>query len=105
MGSDTNAGVGLADVVEYTDPICSWAWGTEPKLRLLQWRHGHRMTWRTVMGGLVGDASNGRSDWDAVRAAEPMQAYWRRSSHYTRQPYPMPMHRMARSTDPAGRSR
>ena len=94
----------IVAVTEYTDPICSWAWGTEPKLRLLQWRHGQRMEWRTVMGGLVGDASNRSDDWDAARAAEPMQAYWRRSSHYTGQPYPMPMHRMARSTDPAGRA-
>lgn len=91
-------------VTEYTDPICSWAWGSEPKLRLLQWRHGHRLTWRVVMGGLVGDASQGKADWDASRAAGPMSNYWRRSSAYTGQPYPMPMHRMARSTDPAGRA-
>ena len=91
-------------VTEYTDPVCSWAWGTEPKLRRLQWRHGARMDWRVVMGGLVGDASQRRDDWDAVRAAEPMSAYWRRTSTYTGQPYPMPMHRMARSTDPAGRA-
>ncbi len=94
----------LAEVVEYTDPICSWAWGTEPKLRLLQWRYGDRMSWRVVMGGLVHDASAGRVDWDPVRAAEPMSNYWRRSSAYTGQPYPMPMRRMARSTDPAGRA-
>jgi protein-disulfide isomerase-like protein with CxxC motif len=93
---------GTIDVIEYTDPICSWAWGTEPKLRLLQWRHGHRLQWRVVMGGLVGDASGGRADWDPVSAAAPMSAYWRRSSAYTGQPYPFPMHRMARSTDPAG---
>lgn len=92
------------EVVEYTDPICSWAWGTEPKLRLLQWRYGHRLSWRVVMGGLVHDASEGRADWDPARAAEPMSKYWRRSSAYTGQPYPMPMHRMARSTDPAGRA-
>ena len=92
------------EVVEYTDPICSWAWGTEPKLRRMQWRHGHRLTWRVVLGGLIGDASQRRSDWDPVRAAEPMSEYWRRSSAYTGQPYPMPMHRMARSTDPAGRA-
>lgn len=91
-----------ADVVEYTDPICSWAWGTEPKLRLLQWRYGRHLRWRVVLGGLVHDASGGRDDWDPIRAAEPMQKYWRRSSAYTGQPYPMPMHRMARSTDPAG---
>jgi uncharacterized protein (TIGR03086 family) len=68
----------------------------------LQWRHGHRLQWRVVMGGLVGDASGGGADWDPVRAAAPMSAYWRRSSAYTGQPYPFPMHRMARSTDPAG---
>lgn len=94
----------LVEVVEYTDPICSWAWGTEPKLRLLQWRHGHRMTWRVVMGGLVGDASKRRADWDPVSAAGPMSAYWRQTSAYTAQPYPKPMYRMARSTDPAGRA-
>ena len=92
------------EVVEYSDPICSWAWGTEPKLRLLQWRHGHRLDWRVVMGGLVGDASQRRADWDAVRAAEPMSQYWRRTHTYTGQPYPVPMRRMARSTDPAGRA-
>ncbi len=92
----------IADVIEYTDPICSWAWGTEPKLRLLQWRYGARVRWRVVLGGLVHDASRGRDDWDPVQAAEPMQKYWRRSSAHTGQPYPMPMHRMARSTDPAG---
>ena len=94
----------MVEVVEYTDPICSWAWGTEPKLRLLQWRHGHRMTWRVVMGGLVGDASRGRDNWDPHLAARPMSAYWRQTSVHTAQPYPIPMHRMARSTDPAGRA-
>ena len=53
----------MAEVTEYTDPICSWAWGTEPKLRLLQWRPGHRLSWRVAMGGLVGDAANGGADW------------------------------------------
>jgi len=31
------------EVVEYTDPWCSWAWGTEPKLRRLRWRWGDRL--------------------------------------------------------------
>ncbi len=96
--------VALVEVVEYTDPICSWAWGSEPKLRLLRWRHGHRCDWRTVMGGLVGDATRGRADWDPIRAAGPMSAYWKQTSGYTGQPYPFPMRRMARSTDPAGRA-
>jgi uncharacterized protein (TIGR03086 family) len=100
---DVDAGA-LIEVTEHTDPICSWAWGTEPKLRLLRWRYDHRLVWRVVMGGLVGDASGGRADWDPVLAARPMSAYWRRTTAYTGQPYPSPMHRMARSTDPAGRA-
>jgi putative protein-disulfide isomerase len=37
----------------YTDPACSWSWGTEPKLRRLIWEFGDelRITW--VMGGLA----------------------------------------------------
>ena len=37
----------------YTDPACSWSWGTEPKLRRLMWEFGDelRITW--VMGGLA----------------------------------------------------
>lgn len=104
MPSNSESRAVTVSVTEYTDPICSWAWGTEPKLRLLRWRHGHRMTWRTVMGGLIGDATNGRADWDPVLAAKPMQVYWRQTNRYTGQPYPVPMRRMARSTDPAGRA-
>lgn len=37
----------------YTDPACSWSWGTEAKLRRLMWEFGDelRITW--VMGGLA----------------------------------------------------
>lgn len=93
----------LVAVTEYTDPVCSWAWGTEPKLRRLRWRHGHRTAWRRVLGGLIGDAASGRADWDPITAAEPMERYWKRVSEHTGQPYPKPMRRMLRSTDPAGR--
>ena len=92
------------EVVEYTDCVCSTAWGAEPLLRRLDWRHGHHLTWRRVMGGLVGDASTGKEGWDRVSAAEPMRAYWKRVWRLTDMPYPNPMHLMLRSTDPAGRA-
>ncbi len=37
----------------YTDPACSWSWGSEPKLRLLQWEFGDQLAFRWVMGGLA----------------------------------------------------
>lgn len=90
------------EVVEYTDCVCSTAWGAEPLLRRLDWRHGQHLTWRKVMGGLVGNAATGKPDWNRVGAAEPMRAYWKRVWRLTGMPYPNPMHIMLQSTDPAG---
>jgi len=65
------------EVVEYTDPWCSWAWGTEPKLRRLRWRYGDRLDWRTVVGDLVADRAVTRPDFDATLAAPKTATYWR----------------------------
>ena len=92
------------EVVEYTDCVCSTAWGAEPLLRRLDWRHGHHLTWRKVQGGLVGNAAAGKENWDRIGAAEPMRAYWRRVWKLTGMPYPNPMRIMLQSTDPAGRA-
>lgn len=92
------------EVTEYTDAVCSTAWGAEPLLRRLDWRYGQHLKWRKVMGGLVGDAakSSGRADWNRVGAAIPMQAYWKRVWALTGMPYPHPMRLMLQSTDPLG---
>ena len=90
------------EATEYTDAVCSTAWGAEPLLRRLDWRHGHHLTWRRVMGGLVGDAARGKEAWDRIGAAEPMRAYWKRVWHLTGMPYPNPMKLMLKSTDPLG---
>jgi len=37
----------------YTDPACSWSWGTEPKLRRLMWEFGDQLAFTWVMGGLA----------------------------------------------------
>ncbi len=92
------------EVVEYTDCVCSTAWGAEPLLRRLDWRHGHHLTWRKVMGGLVGNAATGKDSWDRISAAEPMRAYWKRVWRLTGMPYPNPMRLMLQSTDPAGQA-
>ena len=90
------------EITEYTDAVCSTAWGAEPLLRRLDWRHGHHLAWRKVMGGLVGNAATGKEDWDRVSAAEPMRAYWKRVWKLTGMPYPNPMILMLQSTDPLG---
>lgn len=92
------------DVVEFTDPGCSWAWGTEPKLRLLQWRFSDRLSWRRVLGGLVGDMNNTVENFDPVRAAKRYIPYWREVYTHTGMSYPTALEWMYWSTEPAGRA-
>jgi predicted DsbA family dithiol-disulfide isomerase len=91
----------VVDVVEYTDPGCSWAWGSEPKLRRLRWRHGARLRWRRVMGGLVGDMARYLDGFDAAAAAPGFARYWERVAATTGMPHPAQLAWMYRSTEPA----
>ena len=77
------------EVVEYTDPWCSWAWGTEPKLRRLRWRWGSRLEWRTVMGDLVPDRKATDPSFDPVAAAPRMAKYWEVVHGHTGMPWPV----------------
>jgi predicted DsbA family dithiol-disulfide isomerase len=98
-------GMQTIDVVEFTDPGCSWAWGTEPKLRALRWRFGDRVRWRRVMGALVGDMENlVDGAYDPVRLAQRYGGYWEQVGGYTGMPYPAKLPRMYRSTEPACRA-
>ena len=76
------------EVVEYTDVMCSWAWGSEPKLRLLRWRYEDRCDWRLVMGGLVGDLTK-KPNWDPVGRAPRLSEYWSVVAGHTGSPYPV----------------
>ncbi len=79
----------MIEVIEYTDPCCSWAWGTEPKLRRLRWRYGEQLMWRTVMGGLVGDASAAYENLTDAEAGQRLARYWSRVTDHTSMPYPV----------------
>jgi putative protein-disulfide isomerase len=41
------------EVRYYTDPACTWSWGSEPVLRRLAWEFDESLRWRPVMGGLA----------------------------------------------------
>jgi len=78
----------MVEVVEYTDPWCSWAWGTEPKLRLLRWRWGDRLAWRTVMGDLVPDRRERDPSFDPAAVAPRTARYWQGVHGHTGMPWP-----------------
>jgi predicted DsbA family dithiol-disulfide isomerase len=90
------------EVVEYTDPLCSIAWGTEPYKRRLQWRFGGKLTWRVVMAGLCRDNSTVKmfQPWDPYEAGQIYLKIWKRVTGITGMPYPEDLQYMALTTDP-----
>ncbi|WP_064607811.1 DsbA family protein [Photobacterium sp. J15] len=45
----------IIEIICYTDPYCTWCWGSEPILRKLKEQYGEQIHIRYVMGGLVED--------------------------------------------------
>jgi len=45
----------IVEIIEFTDPICTWCWGSEPLLRKLETVYGDQLKIKFVMGGLVED--------------------------------------------------
>jgi len=43
------------EVLAFTDPVCTWCWGSEPMLRKLETWYDGQVRIRYVMGGLVED--------------------------------------------------
>ena len=90
------------EIVEYTDPLCSIAWGTEPYKRLLKWRFDNLVTWRPVMAGLCRDNSTVKmfQPWKPYDAGQLYLKVWKRVTGITGMPYPEGLQYMALSTDP-----
>lgn len=71
-----------AEVTEYTDPYCTWCWGSEPILRKIQAVYGDQVEISFKMGGLVPsikefyDSFNdiGGADWHRQVAAHWLEA-------------------------------
>ena len=43
------------EVLAFTDPVCTWCWGSEPVMRKVATWYGDAVRIRYVMGGLVDD--------------------------------------------------
>src|SRR5215204_1689426 len=60
-----------AIVTYYTDPACSWSWGSEPKLRRLMWEFGDELRFTWVMGGLARSYGTGYRDSESGVGSGP----------------------------------
>ena len=43
------------EMLAFTDPVCTWCWGSKPVVRKLETWYGEHVRIRYVMGGLVKD--------------------------------------------------
>jgi protein-disulfide isomerase-like protein with CxxC motif len=95
------------EIVEYTDPLCPWAWGSEPVFRRLREiletdLASGRASWRHVFGVLFDD--------DDEPAPDPgVETRWYHRhlaeiSGHTGAPYPAVLERVARTSRPASRA-
>ncbi|WP_037915297.1 DsbA family oxidoreductase [Actinacidiphila yeochonensis] len=95
------AAAGPLEVVEFTDPLCPWAWGSEPAFRLLRAALAGRARFRRVYGMLFDDGDDPAPDpaaetaWYARHVAE--------ISATTGAPYAARLRRVAASSWPAAR--
>jgi predicted DsbA family dithiol-disulfide isomerase len=72
-------------ITAFTDPACTWCWGSEPMLRAVETRYGEQVQVRPVMGGLVKDirafmdTANGIGG-GAERSNAQIAAHWLEAS-------------------------
>jgi putative protein-disulfide isomerase len=77
-----NSSKPVLELVQYTDPYCTWCWGSEPILRRIKVVFGGQVKQRFVAGGLVRDMRQffdgtndiGGPNWYAAVAAHWLEA-------------------------------
>lgn len=76
-------------IISFTDPYCTWCWGSEPILRKIQEVYGAQVSINFVMGGLVEDMRN-FSDPGAGIGGElwykQVAEHWAEASHRHKMP-------------------
>lgn len=73
------------EIIEFTDPFCTWCWGAEPVLKKLKTRLGERLAVRFIMGGLVRDIGDFHDSWnkiggDPLLSNQGIAAHWLEAS-------------------------
>jgi protein-disulfide isomerase-like protein with CxxC motif len=86
-------------VTEYTDPLCPWAWGSQPVLRRLRRALGPGTRWRVVFGILFDDDDDEPPDERAETAW--YHEHLREIAATTGAPWPATLERVARTSWPS----
>jgi len=73
------------EIIEFTDPVCTWCWGSEPVLRTLEARYADKIKIGFIMGGLVKDItafydSHNEIGGDPELSNQNIAAHWLEAS-------------------------
>lgn len=68
------------EVIYYTDPYCTWCWGSEPILRHLEIVFGEQLKLTYKMGGLVEDIDDFYDPTNDIRSMEQVAPHWLEAS-------------------------
>lgn len=71
----------LLEIIEFTDPVCTWCWASEPVLRALKARYGEQLDISFVMSGLVKDIRN-FDDVDHAIGGDPSDSNKQIAQHW-----------------------
>lgn len=64
------------EIVYFTDPWCTWCWGSEPILRRIKEEYGDQVKITYVMGGLVENIDNFYDPVNRISSAEQVAPHW-----------------------------
>ena len=75
----------VIEIIEFTDPVCTWCWGSEPVLRKLETRFGEQVKISFVMAGLVKDITSFYDSYndiggDTARSNANIAKHWLEAS-------------------------
>lgn len=95
--STTDTASEQATITQYTDPMCTWCWGSEPILRRLRTAFGEQLQVRYVMGGLIEDFEEFYDPTNDISEPGDVAPHWAEASEQ----HGMPVDTAIFEVDPA----
>jgi predicted DsbA family dithiol-disulfide isomerase len=86
-----------ATITQFTDPMCTWCWGSEPVIRRLQTAYGDQIQIEYVMGGLIKDFDDFYDAANDISEPEDVAPHWLEASEM----HGMPVDTAIFDSDPA----
>jgi len=84
-------------ITQFTDPMCTWCWGSEPVIRHLRSVYGEQIEFEYVMGGLVEDFETFSDAANDIAEPGDVASHWESASER----HGMPVDTTVFETDPA----